>query len=157
MDWYLKFKLLFLLNIYACKIKVEKKCDTTNNLEEKIKLIVELYKNILMNMNELRYRMNRIKLKYISISICALGEKNEAFMYIICTLIRVKFVKNNIHVIIMLYTNGKILIEYRYNRYIKTYGVSSAAEYDQNGICHQHDLHFLNTIGATGLTTGIVQ
>lgn len=110
-----------------------------------------------MNMNELRYRMNRIKLKYISISICTLGEKNEAFMYSICTLIRVKFVKNNIHVIIMLYTNGKILIEYKYNRYIKTYGVSSAAEYDQNGICRQYDLHFLNTISATGLTTGIVQ
>lgn len=41
MDMYLKFKLLFLLNIiYARNIKVEKKCDTAiNSLEEKIKPI----------------------------------------------------------------------------------------------------------------------
>lgn len=59
MDWYLKFKLLFLLNIYACKIKAEKKCDTTNNLEEKMKPIVELHKNILMN------KINRYNYYYL--------------------------------------------------------------------------------------------
>jgi len=59
MDRYLKFKLLLLLNISSCKIKVEKECDTTNNIEEKIKPIAELYKNIIMN------KINRYNYYYL--------------------------------------------------------------------------------------------